>query len=181
MYSYKEALVIYGSRHALRKAVEDGRVVSLGRDRYCDAADVGLDHSLQELARHKGVVVTGHTAYYLLGMTDLEPDGVDIASKRGGTKITAGNLKQHFIPSDWLALGKSSISYEGLELPVYDKERMLLELMRNRNKMPYDLYKEIVQAYRRRTDEIDMRKLESYAKEMPRGASYLRRILSEVF
>ncbi len=40
-------------------------------------------------------------------------------------------------------LGKTEIDYEGIKINIYDKERMLINLDRNKNKLGYDLYKEI--------------------------------------
>lgn len=41
------------------------------------------------------------------------------------------------------------IDYEGLKINIYDKERMLIDLARNKNKIGYDLYKEITSNYRK--------------------------------
>ena len=38
---------------------------------------------------------------------------------------------------------------DGATIPIYDKERMIIELLRNKNKMPKDLYKEVMGDYRR--------------------------------
>lgn len=70
---------------------------------------------------------------------------------------------------------------DGARVAVYDKERMLLELMRTRNKLPYDLYREAVQSYRREANDLDIYKLQDYAEAIPRGNAYLDRAMEEVF
>jgi len=131
--------------------------------------------------RYPDAIVTGLTAYYIHGLTDVVPDVIDVATKRGGAKIQSPQIKQQFISQDWIAIGKSIAVHDGVELTIYDQERMLLELMRERNKLPYDLYKEVVSSYRRRAENLDIYKLQDYAEAMPRGKKYLAIILKEVY
>ena len=66
---------------------------------------------------------------------------------------------------------------DGIDFPAYDLERMLLELMRSRNKLPYDLYKEAVLSFRNRSDKMDIYKLQDYAEAIPHGEAHLERAL----
>lgn len=70
---------------------------------------------------------------------------------------------------------------DGTELPAYDQERMLLELMRSRNKLPYDLYRDAVASFRRRAERLDIHRLQDYAEIIPRGEAHLERAMKEVF
>ncbi len=64
---------------------------------------------------------------------------------------------------------------------VYDKERMLIELARNKNKMGYDEYKEIVINYRKIADDLDIEKIEEYLKNYTNGDKLFEIIQNEVF
>ena len=64
---------------------------------------------------------------------------------------------------------------------MYDKERMLLELMRHEEQAAYDLYREAVRSYRREANDLDIYKLQDYAEAIPRGNAYLNRAMEEVF
>lgn len=90
-------------------------------------------------------------------------------------------MRQHFIPEGWLGVGRSTVSVDGTELAVYDPERMLLELMRSRNKLPYDLYREAVASFRRRSERLDIYRLQDYAEAIPHGEAHLERAMEEVF
>ena len=57
-------------------------------------------------------------------------------------------------------LGKTQIDYEGIIINIYDKERMLIDLARNKNKIGYDLYKEIISNYRKLVNSLDTQKIE---------------------
>ena len=70
---------------------------------------------------------------------------------------------------------------DGIELAAYDLERMLLELMRSRNKLPYDLYREAVASFRRRSERLDIYRLQDYSEAIPRGGAHLERAMEEVF
>lgn len=108
------------------------------------------------------------------------PDRIDLATKRGGTKIRDAAVRQHFIPEGWLGVGRSTVSVDGTELAAYDPERMLLELMRSRNKLPYDLYREAVASFRRRSERLDIYRLQDYAEAIPHGEAHLERAMEEV-
>lgn len=55
-------------------------------------------------------------------------------------------------------LGITTIEYDGTIIKIYDKERLLIDLARNKNQIVYDLYKEIVTSYREKVDLINMKK-----------------------
>lgn len=90
-------------------------------------------------------------------------------------------MRQHFIPEGWLGVGRSTVSVDGTELAAYAPERMLLELMRSRNKLPYDLYREAVASFRRRSERLDIYRLQDYAEAIPHGEAHLERAMEEVF
>ncbi|MBR3159798.1 MAG: hypothetical protein IKF14_11960 [Atopobiaceae bacterium] len=73
------------------------------------------------------------------------------------------------------------MEFDGASVPAYDAERMLLELMRLRNKLPWDLYREAVASFRRRVGSLDIYLVQDYAEHIPRGQAYLDRALLEVF
>jgi len=179
LITYRDALEEYGSRYYLRKAVSEKKLKHVSRGFY-STSDTH-DSLMMIVMKYPEGIVTGLTAYFMHGLTDTIPDVIDLATKRSGSKFRDSNIKQHFVPADWLNVGKETIVVEGVELPIYNQERMLLELARNRNKMPYDIYKEIVASYRKRADTLDIYKLQDYAEVMPKGAKHLERIMKEVF
>lgn len=179
MMTYKEASAKAGGRYGLRRAIELGELKHVGRNLYATESSDSVFKSLPKL--YPSAIVTGPTALYLHGLIDLPPEQIDVATKRGGSKIVRPGIRQAFVPKEWLNVGASVVVYDGAEVKAYDLERMLLELMRSRNKLPYDVYKEAVNSYRRLADKLDIYKLEEYADRIPRGQAYLNRALEEVF
>lgn len=177
--TYQEALSELGNRYRVRRAVSEGSLHSVGRGVY--STNRNEDDLAVIAKRYSGGILTGQAALYAHGLVTAPPDRIDLATKRGGTKIHDGAVHQHFIPEEWLSVGKSTVSMDGVEFAAYDLERMLLELMRSRNKLPYDLYREAVASFRRRSEHLDIYRLQDYAEAIPRGEAYLERAMEEVF
>ncbi len=176
--TYQEALAKLGSRYRVRKAVSEGALHPVGRGVYSTSRH---EDTLAVIAkRYPGAILTGQTALYAHGLVTAPPDRIDLATKRGGTKIRDAAVRQHFIPEWWLGVGRTTVPVDGVELAAYDLERMLLELMRSRNKLPYDLYREAVSSFRKRSERLDVYRLEDYAEVIPRGEAYLERAMAEV-
>jgi len=49
--------------------------------------------------------------------------------------------------NEFLNVGVIKIEIENIQTPIYDKERMLIELIRYRTKLSYELYKEVINNY----------------------------------
>ena len=67
-----------------------------------------------------------------------------LATNRNATTIHSDKIQQIRMKDELYNLGKTQIGYEGITINIYDKERMLIDLARNKNQIGYDLYKEII-------------------------------------
>ena len=85
------------------------------------------------------------------------------------------------MPNNILSLGLIEKEQEGTVIRIYDKERMLIELMRYKDKLPYDYYKEIVIGYRDLVYKLDVQRLEEYTEKFPKSQLIWNRLLNEVF
>ena len=179
LFTFQEAVEECGSRQKLRDAVSKGLLSSVARGLYSTDPDADMLSVVSKL--YPEAIITGATALYLHRLIDTPPDRIDIASKRGGTKIRDFRVKQHFIPEEWLDEGAEEGEFNGVKVRIYSLERMLLELMRNRNKLPYDIYKEAISSFRKKANSMNIYRLQDYSEAMPRGESYLDRALAEVF
>ena len=64
---------------------------------------------------------------------------------------------------------------------IYSKERLLIELIRYKNKLPFDYYKEIIDSYRKIIHELNLEKIEEYAYTLPKSQMVMNTIQMEVF
>lgn len=49
--------------------------------------------------------------------------------------------------ADGFELGRTTIDYDGISMPIYNRESLLIELIRNKRKFAFDLYKELILGY----------------------------------
>lgn len=64
-------------------------------------------------------------------------------------------LKLYIIKKSFFDIGKSTLNINGVKVKIYGKERMLIELIRNRNSIGFDYYKEIIENYREIKDTLN--------------------------
>ena len=55
-----------------------------------------------------------------------------------------------------------------MELRIFDKERLLIETIRMRTKMPLDLYHEVIGSYRKEVGVLYPAKIEDYLESFPK-------------
>ena len=96
-------------------------------------------------------------------------------------KIRSRFVKQVRLTDDLFNIGIIKIQINGITINIYDKERMLIELARGKNKMGYDMYKEIIGNYRKIADTLDMEKIEEYLSYFPYEDKLFEIIQDEVF
>jgi predicted transcriptional regulator of viral defense system len=106
---------------------------------------------------------------YLHGLTDVIPVKIYLATKRNATRIKDNAIVQVFVEQHLFNPGRTQITYDGVAVSIYDKERMLVELLRRSASMPFDYYKELISSYRKIIGEMDFRKIEDYVALYKRG------------
>lgn len=58
---------------------------------------------------------------------------------------------------------------------------MLIELLRNKNSMPHDLYKEVLGNYRKIIDDLEIWRIQEYAEIFPKSKMIKKALAEEVF
>ena len=112
--------------------------------------------------KYENGIITMDTAFYFYNLTDVIPDKVYLATNRNSNTIKRENIIQVWVPKEKLNVGKEKIKVNGNTINIYNKERLLVELIRKRNQIPFDYYKEIINNYRKIVDNLDSYKIEQY-------------------
>ena len=162
----QECLAKYGSFYRIAQAVRNGELHKIAHGVYSDNnryRDVEL-----LLKRYPAAVVTMLSAYYYYGLTDNVPDKIHLAVERDGTKIMDPKVVEYFVPKGTGSIGVVNAELHGMELRIFDKERLLIETVRMRTKMPLDLYHEVIGNYRREADALYPAKMEDYLDSFPK-------------
>ena len=177
--STKECLAEYGSHYHINRMIELGKLVKIEPGVYSD----GAVHRVVEIVQFKypTSVVTLDSAYYYYNLSDGIPDKLHLAMERRGTTIIDERVVEHQVPVGTIELGAITTTLQGTPMRIFDRERLLIETVRNATKLPYDLYKEVIDAFRNIRNELYPTKMTDYIEQMPRKDAILRAIEKEVF
>ena len=178
MKNRAECLAEYGSDYMIQRKVDTGELFRVGKAVYSEQKDVPELAVLAFL--HPNAVVTMNSAFYMHGLTDVIPDEYELATERNAAKIRDKEVKQYFYPTDFFDQGIETIDYRGFPIRIYNKERMLIELLRYKSKLPFDYYKEILLNYRKILPQLDMQAIQDYAFNAPKTGKIMETLQTEV-
>ena len=179
LYTYKELLEKYNTQYNIAKMISRGELYQVGIKIYSEKSQTSKLAILAK--RYPDAIITMNSAFYYHSLTDDIPDKCYMVSKRNGTKIKDPYVIQTFESADTFSVGKETLEIRDAVVNIYSKERMLIELVRNKNKLPFDYYKEIISGYRKIVDKLDTSSIEEYAEMMYHGAHIMETIQMEVF
>jgi hypothetical protein len=178
LYSYEEALKEYRSDYRIKLAVRETMLYKLEPGLYSDQEYVADTAIIMK--KYPKSVFTLDSGFYYQGLTDTIPSYYYLATDKDAAKIKDEGVKQIFDNSNSMNLGVETMMYSGSEIRVFSKERLLIELMRSKTKLPFDYYKDIISSYRRIVDDIDFSRVEDFASKLPKTNMVMEAIQLEV-
>ena len=131
--------------------------------------------------KYPKAIITMDSAFYFYELTDVIPQKVYLATDSHARKIESENIVQLFVDGKILNEGKVTEKIEDEYVNIYDKERLLVELIRKRNQISFDYYKELISSYRESSDKLDMYKIEKYLALYKNEVNLSNALLREVF
>ncbi len=177
--TYTECISEYGNDYQLNKAVAEEKIYRIELGLYSTKQ---YPSELEIIAKkYPEVILTGEYAFYYHGLTDVIPEKYHVATKAKAAKLSDSRIIQLYVKDGLLLLGVIEKEINGVTVRIYDKERMLIELLRNKNTMPYDLYKEIVGNYRKIIEELQIWRIQEYADVFPKSKMIKKALEEEVF
>lgn len=179
IYTYRQCLECWNSDYQINLAVQTGKLHKIEKGIYADTPRVSNLAIIT--AKYPNAIITMDTAFYYHGMTDVIPDEYWIATSQSSRVLRDSRIKQMFVNKDILDLGVTTMEKRDAVFKIYDKERMLIELLRFKNKLPYDYYKEILWNYRNIIHELDIARIQEYAEIFPRSKMISEALDLEVF
>ena len=176
--TYRECINTYGSDYQIKKEIENGNLFMKEKgiystERYISEIDVIM-------LKYPKAVYTSKSAFYYHSLTDVIPDHYYLATRRTASRIKDSRVRQSFLKDDIYEAGIIETKYNNSTIRIYDKERMLIELMRFRSKIPMDYYKEVIGNYRKIIFELDFGLIEDYAVLFKSGDNFMNMIQMEV-
>ena len=179
LYFHKELKEKLKSDYQIQKAVSDKKYYKIEKGLYSDKKFVNPIEVI--VKKYPNAIFTSDSAYYYYDLTDVIPDYFYLATKRTDSRINDKNIKQVFVPNELFDFGKVQIEIENIKINIYDEERMLVELIRKRNILPFDYYKEIIASYRKNINKIDIYKIQEYISYYKNESSLYDTLIREVF
>ena len=179
IYFGKEAIEKYGTRYNLSKALKNKEIFRLEHGIYSDKDLV--NPMIIASKKYSSAIITMDSAFYYYDLTDVIPKKTFIATNRNSNIIHDSNIVQIRIPKEKLNQGKEVVLIDGEKVKMYNKERLLVELIRKRNQIPFDYYKELISNYRKIVDDLDMYKIEEYLSLYKNESNIADVLLREVF
>ena len=176
--SYKEATSRYGNDYNLKKAVSDGVLFKQEEGVYSTEPfepEIGI-----VMKKYPKAVITGEYAFYTHGLTNVIPEKYDLATPSKAAPITDPRVRQSYVNDKVFSLGIIEKEVDGVLVRIYDKERMLIELLRKKNSMPYDLYKEIIMNYRDIIGSLEIWRIQEYSAIFPKSKMISKALDEEV-
>lgn len=179
IYNHNELKKKYKSDYQINKAIKNNEIYKIEKNIYSDTKNVNYLEMISK--KYTNAIFTMDSAFYFHNLTDVIPNKFNLATKRNALRIKDNKIVQVFTLEKLFEIGKTQMIVEGTTINIYDKERMLIELIRKRNQIAFDYYKEIIFNYRKRITDLDVSKIEEYIEVFPHEEHIYKVLQREVF
>lgn len=112
--------------------------------------------------KHPNVIVTLETACICYSLLKETPTVYYVTTKQKDRKIRNDKIKQIFMTDTLYEVGANVITYQHYNIRIYDLERLLIEIVRNKVNIEYESYQKMIKSYRRIAKLLNKKKLEQY-------------------
>ena len=131
-------------------------------------ADTTSEEQLLATLIPKGIVCV-ESALFHYGYSDFAPRKWSIAVPRSMSRtkldVDALVLRPYFVGPEIYELGKVTDNFEGVSLPVYDRERTICDCFKYRSRLDSEIFNKALHAYANDTQK-NLQNLSLYAKKL---------------
>ena len=155
------------SRAMLSKLCKAGRLQRIARGQYI-LTDAMPDEMLSISLRTENLVFSHETALFLHGISDRTPfvHSITAPSDKIPSPALREECKVYYIKPELFDLGRTKMTTSfGNQVPCYDLERTVCDIIRSRNKMGTETFLAALKQYAA-SPKKDLNRLNSYAKKM---------------
>ena len=114
-------------------------------------------------------IICVESALFHYGYSDFAPRKWSIAVPRSMSRtkldIDALMLQTYYVQSEIYELGKTTANFNGVMLPVYDRERTICDCFKYRSRLDNEIFNKALNAYVNDSKK-DLRNLSGYAKKL---------------
>lgn len=154
-------------RPMLKKYMDLGKLERIRKGLYILSGEVADEYVLLQAQNTKAIFSYG-TALFFWGLSDRTPHILDVTLPQGlnATVLRKNNpnIRCHYIVNDLYELGITELmSPQGGTVRLYDKERCICDLIRDKEKIEMQLYSQALRDYFK--SKPNNRKLLRYGKQ----------------
>lgn len=153
------------SRNYLSVLLKEEKIIRISRG-YYSLKDGFADNFYIVMSKSKKSVFSDATALYLHNLSDRNPSVYDIAIPYGygNSYKNEKNVSLHYVKKELIDLGLTVMeSPFGMKVRVYDVERTICDIIKNKNKMDVEIFTKALKSYSKLKSK-DLNKLMRYAK-----------------
>lgn len=166
------------SDYQIKKKVEVGELYMIQKGVYSTTKEYNYFDYIAR--KHPNAVFTLETACYCYGLLKEEPNIYKVATKQKDRKMKEENIKQIFMTDTLYYLGINTITFQNVAIQIYDLERLLIDVVRNKTNIEYNTYKQIIKSYQRLAKLLNKKRLAEYLPFF-KDPRILERIEREVY
>lgn len=179
LYTRKEISGTYNSTYKLNMAIKEGKLFKVQNGIYSDEKYVNPLAIISK--KYPNFIFTMDSAFYYWNLTDVVPDKFCLATKKTSIRFRDNDVRQYYVDDEIFEVGKTQIDVENTTINIYDRERMLIELVRKKNQIPFDYYKEIISNYRKIVNILNTSNIAEYLSYFKNEETLFDRLQSEVY
>ena len=178
LYTYIDLKKKGYSAYQIEKLVNEKRLYKIEKGLYGTSDNESDLEIIRTL--YPDSIITLESAFYYYGMLNKKPNFFRLATVQKARKIKRENVKQIFMTDKFYNLGISNMKYQNVHVVTYDLERLLIEIVRNKVKIDYDTYNEVIKNYQRIAKLLNKKKLSLYLPYF-KDPKIIERIKNEVY
>lgn len=155
------------SKAMLYKLCKENKILRIANGQYILPNEIN-DEMLSLSKRSESIIFSHETALYLHGISDRTPfeHTVTAPSSRIPSSAIKSECKVYYIKPDLFLLGKTTLKTPlGNEIPAYDLERTICDIVRSRNKIGTETFLSALKMYAK-SPKKDLNKLHFYAEKL---------------
>ena len=176
LYKYDE--YIKKNNLMIKDSSDSDSIYKIEKGVYSDKQYV--PESLVIAFKYPNAVFTLDNAIYHYDLTDTVPDKYYLMTDKDSSKISDSRVIQLFDNNNQLKLGAERVVVDDGSLLMYNKERLLVEVIRYRFRLSEEYYKEVINNYRSIIHKLNIQLLEEYIEKLPKSSLVKETIKKEV-
>ena len=114
-------------------------------------------------------IICVESALFHYGYSDFAPRKWSIAVPRSMSRtkldIDALMLQTYYVQSEIYELGKTTADFNGVVLPIYDRERTICDCFKYRSRLDHEIFSKALNAYAK-DEKKNLQNLSIYAKKL---------------